>query len=573
MLRLVKPTSWFPIVGQLANYLPDKLYSDSLAALLVTVILIPQSLAYAILAGLPPHYGLYASILPLIVYALFGTSSVLGVGPVAIASIMTASVLSSVVATGQVSHAQGAFTLAFLSGSILLVMGLLRLGFVSHFLSHSVISGFMTASGLIIALAQFRPLLGINTIGNTFVELLVQTMYSLRQVNIPTAILGVSTVLFLLLAKRCAAKTLQKYGLSHSVSTLIARMAPIVAVTACTLMVAGFNLNEQGVAIVGDIPTGIAHLSWPDWQWSVVKTLLMPAFFISMIGYFESISVGKTLGAKKGERINPNQEFIALGGANLASGLVGAFPVTGGFSRSVVNLDAGAKTQMAGVYTAVCIAISSLFLTPYLFYIPLPTLAATIFVAVLSLIDLAIFKKAWRFSKSDFVALCITLFLTLIAGVEAGVASGIVVSILLHVYRTSKPHIAELGLLVGTPHFRNVKYYQVEQIPHVLSLRIDESLIFSNVNYLEKYILDALAQRSSLRHIVLHCGSVNSVDLSGLEMLKRINAHLIKHHIQLHLSELKTPVKMLLDKTSFLSELSGTIYMTHLQAHEALQQS
>lgn len=565
-----KISQWFPIVDQFTRYSREKCVSDVIAAAVVTIMLIPQSLAYAILAGLPPHYGLYASMIPIVVYSLLGTSTSLAVGPVAIASIMTASALSSVVATGLVSYTEGAVTLAILSGGILFVMGLLKFGFVANFLSHSVVSGFITASGLIIALGQMRHLLGIKASGDTFFELGADLIRSSGSINTATMITGGASLIFLLVARKYAKKSFKSCGMTENWAASLAKMSPILAVCCSTTAVAVFALNNQGVAVVGDIPSGIANPSLPSFDLAVLEALIVPAFFIAIIGYVESISVGRTLGAKRDERIDANQELIAIGGANIASGFAGSLPVTGGFSRSVVNFDAGAQTQFAGIYTAIGISIASLLLTPYLFYLPIAMLAATIIVAVLALVDLSIFQRAWHFSKSDFSAITITVVITLTWGVEAGVGAGIIVSIVLHLYHTSKPHVAEIGLVPSSGHFRNVRHYQVELIPNTVSLRIDESLIFSNASYLESYISDILVQRVNVQSIILHCGAINTIDLSGMEMLEALNKRLLSRNVKLHLSEVKTPVKNLLERTDFISTLGGNLYMSHLQAHKTL---
>lgn len=561
-----KITQWFPVLGQLANYSKDKCASDVIAAVVVTVMLIPQSLAYAILAGLPPHYGLYASIIPIVVYSLLGSSTSLAVGPVAIASIMTASALSSVVSAGLTTYVDGAITLAFLSGAMLFLLGIFRFGFVANFLSHSVISGFITASGLIIAVGQLKHLMGVSVSGHTFFELAGALIQSISGINAATVALGASCLLFLVVARQYAARWLSMLGLSKNMASTVARLSPIVAVSVSTAVVAVWSLDQLGVAIVGDIPAGIADSKIPAISREAVEALLLPAFFIAIIGYVESISVGRTLGAKRGEKVDSNQELIALGGANLASAAAGAFSVTGGFSRSVVNFDAGAKTQLAGIYTAIGIAIASMALTPYLYYLPIAMLAATIVVAVLALVDLSVLKQAWRFSKSDFTAVFLTIAITLSAGVEAGVASGIIASVLLHLYHTSKPHIAEIGLIAGTEHFRNVKHYNVEVAPQSVSLRIDESLLFSNANYLEEFISEVVRERPNVKNVILHCGAVNTIDLTAMEMLEKLNAELLKKGIKLHLSEVKIPVKSLLERAHFLPKLGGQLYMSHLQA-------
>ena len=563
-----KVAQWFPVLAQVASYSKGKWLSDVIAAVVVTVMLVPQSLAYAMLAGLPPHYGLYASIIPIVIYSLLGSSTSLAVGPVAIASIMTASALSSVVSTGLVSYVDGAITLAFLSGAILFLLGVFRFGFVANFLSHSVVSGFITASGLIIALGQLKHLMGVSVSGHTFFELAHQLVQSVSSINHATISIGIACLLFLVLARQYAARGLVMLGLQKSTASTVARMSPVLAVCISTAVVAILSLDQSGVAIVGDIPTGVADPKIPTVTSEAIQALLLPAFFIAIIGYVESISVGRTLGAKRGEKVDSNQELVALGGANLASAAAGAFPVTGGFSRSVVNFDAGAQTQLAGIYTAIGIAIASLFLTPYLYYLPIAMLAATIIVAVLALVDLSILKHAWDFSKSDFVAVFLTILITLWAGVEAGVASGIIASVLLHLYHTSKPHIAEIGRFPGTEHFRNIKHYNVEVTPQSVSLRVDESLLFSNANYLEAFIGDVVRERPCLKNVVLHFGAVNTIDLTAMEMLEKLNADLLEKGIKLHLSEVKVPVKALLKKAHFLPKLGGRLYMSHLQAYE-----
>ena len=562
--------AWFPIAYQAKHYSKSKALQDVIAALVVTIMLIPQSLAYAMLAGLPPHYGLYASILPLLVYSLLGSSTALAVGPVAIASIMTASTLSAVVDAGLIAYVDGAITLALLSGAMLVLLGVFKFGFVANFLSHTVVSGFISASSLIIALSQLRHLLGISVSGHTFFELLKEIFAASANIHLITVYIGFACLFFLVLARKYASGLLQSLGVTKAVAKNLAKMTPIVAVVISTAVVAMFSLHEQGVAVVGEVPSGLASPQLPSVNIAALKSLMLPAFFIALIGYVESISVGRTLGAKRGEKVEPNQELLALGGANLTAGLAGAFPVTGGFSRSVVNFEAGAQTQFSGIYTAIGIAFAAFAFTPLLYYLPIAMLAATIIVAVLSLADFSLIKHAWHFSKSDFSAIFITIAVTLAAGVEAGVASGIVSSILLHLYLTSVPHVAEIGLVPHTEHFRNIKNYQVELAPNTVSLRIDESLLFTNADFLESYIGEVVQQRKNISNIILHCGAVNTIDLSGMEMLIAVNNRLLRRNIKLHLSEVKMPVKHLLCKAKFLDRLSGGLYLSHLQAHRAM---
>jgi len=560
--------NWFPVYKQLRAYSRAKAIADLNAAVVVSVMLIPQSLAYAMLAGLPPHLGLYASVVPIVVYSLLGSSTALAVGPVAIGSIMTATTLATVTSQGLINYIDGAIVLALLSGLFMFILGLLRFGFVANFLSHSVINGFITASGIIIAVSQIKHLLGVKVSGHAFFDILNQLYHSLTQINFITLALGGGALIYLIIARKYAAFFLVKLGVNQSLAAVLAKMAPVLGVMLTTLIVAGCSLNSQDVAIVGEIPKGIANFGLPDVTLDAIQALILPAIFISLIGYVESISVGRTLAAKRNQKIDSNQELIGLGSANIASGLAGAFPITGGFSRSVVNFDAGAETQVAGLFTAVGIALAALFLTPYLYYLPIAMLASTIIIAVLSLVDFSVLKHAWKFSKSDFYSVMSTILITLAFGVEVGVATGIIVSIALYLYKTSRPHIAQIGLIRGTEHFRNIKHFEVEVHPHVISLRIDESLIFSNAIYLENHILDLVNKSLETKHLILHLGAVNSVDLTGMEMLEDINTQLKNKGILLHLSDVKIPIKKLLRKSGFLDLLTGDLFLSHYQAYQ-----
>lgn len=568
-----KLNRFVPLLGQISSYDRVKFSRDLIAATVVTIMLIPQSLAYAMLAGVPAELGLYASIFPLLAYALFGSCNTLAVGPVAIASLMTASALGKVTALGIIGYLEGAMLLAFMSGIFLLLLGVFRLGFISNFLSHPVVAGFITASGLVIALSQFKHLLGISAQGHNFIEIAHSTINNAAQFNLYTLIIGICSVLFLYWARHSAALFLMALGLNKALAASLSKTAPVVGVAATTLVVASFGLDQQGVAIVGSIPTGLPSLTLPSFSWAAVEALFLPAVLISIIGYVESVSVGRTLSAKKRQRIDGNQELIALGAANIASGASGAFPVTGGFARSVVNFDAGAETQFAAIFTAIGISLAALFLTPLLHYLPIAMLAATIIVAVLSLVDFSIFKRAWSFSKSDFAAVSITVVLTLLMGVEVGVASGIIASILLLLHHTSKPHIAEVGLLPDSEHFRNILHFEVECHPLVLSLRVDESLLFSNVNYLEEYIYDLLIKRPSTNGVILDCAAINTIDLSAVEMLESLNQQLLEQGISLHLSQVKVPVERLLKRSGLLEGLSGELHLSQYNAYQSVVKS
>ena len=543
---------------------------DMVAAIIVAIMLIPQSLAYAMLAGLPAEVGLYASIFPLIAYALLGTSSTLSVGPVAITSLMTAAALAEVAQQGSAGYLEAAITLAALSGLILFAFGILRLGFLANFLSHSVVSAFITASAIIIALSQARHLLGIDGGGDTVAELLSSLSANYSSTNVYTLLIGAGVLWFLYIVRIKGTGWLDRLGFSRHNAHLIIKAAPVMSVFVTIIAVILFGLDQYGVAIVGEIPRGLPAPTLPGFSPELVRALLLPAVLISIIGYVESISVGRTLGTRRQERVNSNQELVGLGAANLASAFSGAFPVTGGFSRSVVNFDAGAITQAASIYTAFLIGLVSVFLTPFLYYLPKATLAATIMVAVLSLVDLSIIRKTWRFSKSDWLAIIITISLTLLYGVEVGVSSGVLVSLGMHLYRTSRPHVAEVGQVEGTEHFRNIRRYKVQTVPEILTLRIDESLFFANTNYLEELIYDQVYHHDAIAHVVLMCAAVNEIDFSALEALLQLNQRLQEQGIQLHLSEVKGPVLDKLRSSHFLDQLSGKVYLSQFQAFSEL---
>jgi SulP family sulfate permease len=314
-------------------------------------------------------------------------------------------------------------------------------------------------------------------------------------------------------------------------------------------------------------------LSLPNFTPEVVQALFMPALILSIVGFVESISVAQTLAAKRRERIVPNQELIGLGAANIAAAVGGGYPVTGGFARSVVNYDAGAATPAAGAFTAIGIAGATLLLTPFLAILPKATLAATIVLAVLTLVDFSILKRAWTYSKTDFAAVAITLGGTLLLGVETGIALGVGASILIFLYRSSNPHAAIVGQVPGTEHYRNVKRHKVETLPGVLSIRIDESLYFANARYLEDLVTDQVAANPGLTDVVLMCSAVNAIDMSALESLEAIRHHLGDMGVRLHLSEVKGPVMDRLQATAFISQLSGKVFLSQHQAITAIRQS
>jgi len=561
---------FMPVLDWGRTYDASAFSNDLVAAVIVTIMLIPQSLAYALLAGLPPEAGIYASIVPIILYAIFGTSRALAVGPVAVVSLLTASAVGQVAEQGTAGYAIAALTLALLSGGFLLTLGILRLGFLANFLSHPVIAGFITASGILIACSQLKHILGVEAGGHTLPEMIGSLVTHLGQTNLITLAIGAGAIAFLFWVRKGLKPLLRSLGCGPKLSDLISKAGPVAAVVMTTLITWAFVLGTRGVSIVGEVPQSLPPLTMPGFSPDLIADLAIPAILISIIGFVESVSVAQTLAAKKRQHIDPDQELIGLGAANLGAAFTGGYPVTGGFARSVVNFDAGAETPAAGAYTAVGLAIAAVALTPLVYFLPKATLAATIIVAVLSLVDLSILKKTWDYSKSDFSAVAATILLTLLLGVEIGVATGVAISVLMHLYKTSRPHVAEVGLVPHTQHFRNINRHSVETDPTVLMLRVDESLYFANARFLESLILERVTEGCAIRNVVLMFSAVNAVDYSALESLEAINDRLKDMGIGLHLSEVKGPVMDRLKASHLLQHLNGRVFLSQYDAWMAV---
>ena len=525
--------SWAP------KYTRTEAQSDLVAALIVTIMLVPQSLAYAMLAGLPPQVGLYASILPLIAYALLGTSRALAVGPVAVVSLMTAAAVSQIAASGTPEYLTAAITLAFLSG-------------------------------ILIATSQLKHILGIKAEGDTLPHLVTGIYQGIGGINPYTVVVGVSATAFLFWARKRLKPLLLARGLKHRPADMIAKAGPVAAIILSIFAVVGFGLVEKGVKIVGEIPAGLPPFALPSFDLGLWQQLLLPAVLITLVGFVESVSVAQTLAAKRRQRIVPNQELTALGASNIAAALSGGYPVTGGFARSVVNFDAGAETPLAGAFTAAGILAATVFLTPLFRFLPQAVLAATIIVAVLSLVDIAAIKRTYEYSKSDFAAMAATILTVLLVGVEAGITAGVSLSLLLFLWRTSRPHMAIVGQVPGTEHFRNVDRHQVITDPSILSIRVDESLYFANARALEDAIYDCIADQSSVKNVILLCSAVNAIDASALESLEAIAHRLDSAGVGFHLSEVKGPVMDALKRSDFMQHFKGRIFLSQFEAIKSL---
>lgn len=572
-MTVSKLETLLPFLKWAKDYKKSTLLADSIAALVISMMLIPQSLAYAMLAGLPPQAGLYASLLPLIAYALFGSSGPLSVGPFAITSIMTATALAGLFANDFTLDQMliAASILALFSGSFLLAFGVFRLGFLTNFISFPVVTGFIAASAIIIASSQLGSVLGLNIQSDGFFHVLIQVIDQLDQVNIATLAFTVLLVLFLYFTPKLLRSLTFKLTKNSILADSLSKATPVIAIIFSIAMVLIFNLQSYGIQIVGDIPAGLPSLSIPDWQSLDLSTqdwkgLINSALLISIIGFISSLSAAQTFAAKQRQRIDPNQEAIALGVANLSASFSSAFPVSASLSRSSVSFNAGAKTPAASALTAISIFLCSLFLTPYLFYLPIVTLAAMILLAVTTLFDIEAIKRTFAYSLKDFSALMITLILTLTQGLEWGLMAGIVVSIGLHLHRSSLPHSAILGLVPNTEHFRNIERHTVITDEKIISLRIDSSLYFANARFLADKINELVAQHPKAKHLVLTCSAINDIDASAIESLLAVNQYLSEAGMSFHLSEVKGPVMDRLQHSQFIDQLSGNIYLSHHQA-------
>lgn len=551
----------------LRHYQRQWIGGDVSAGLIVTVMLIPQSLAYAMLAGLPPQVGLYASVLPLIAYALFGTSMTLAVGPVAVASLMTASALAPLASAGTAEYIALAVLLALISGVLLFAAGLLRLGFLAYFLSHPVISGFISGSAVLIAIGQLKSLLGVPLPSGSAIDTLAALPAAIANINPVTAAIGGAAIVFLLFARLYLASLLGALGMSPRLSTMMTRLAPMAAVVLATAYVAQSGVDQTAnVSIVGAVPSGLPALGLPALGWSALNALWLPALLISLVGFVESVSVAQSLALKRGERIQPDRELLGIGAANIASAFSGGYPVTGGFARSVVNFSAGAHTPAAGVVSALLMAIVIAGMTGWFHYLPHSVLAATIIVAISALIDIDTLKQAWRYDKADALSLLLTFGGVLLLGVEEGILLGVALSLAVLVWRSSHPHMAVVGRVPGTEHFRNVDRQQVETLPGLIALRIDESLYFANAHMLEDKVEALLRTQPETRGVLLIMSAVNQLDATALAMLTDLEKNLASHNICLQFAEVKGPVLDRLRPTPLGQRMQDRIFLSTHQA-------
>ena len=560
---------FLPFLSWLLNYRQEDLAGDLLAGIIVAIMLVPQGMAYALLAGLPPQVGLYASILPLFLYGLLGSSRTLAVGPVAIVSLMVAAGIAPIANGDMGLYIQLAITLALMVGVIQLAMGFLRIGFLVNFLSHPVLIGFTAAAAIVIGFSQLKHVLGYNVPRGEFIETLRHIIVHIGETNLVTLAVGGVGILILLFFKKQLGGILQGMGIPQGFIVPLVKSAPLVVVVFGTLAVQLLRLDElAGISIVGSVPAGLPPLTLPSFSPSKWVQLLPIALTISFVGYMESISVAKSLASKRRQKIDADQELLGLGAANLGAAFTGGYPVAGGFGRSVVNFDAGANTGLASIITAILIGLALIFLTPLFYFLPKAVLAAIILVAVSNLVDLKAVKHIWAYNKADAAALFATFIAVLLIGIEKGILVGVGISLLLFIWRTSRPHMAVVGRIGKSELYRNELRYNVETSPEVIAIRVDQSLYFANTKYLEDTILGLIAERAEVKHVILIGTAINFIDASALETLESLQHELQGAGIEFHLAAIKGPVLDELTAIGFVAQVGAD--HIHFSTHDAM---
>lgn len=536
--------SLFPPLEWLPRYRRADLRGDLSAGLTVAVMLVPQAMAYGLLAGLPPIMGLYASLVPMVAYSLFGTSRQLSVGPVAIDSLLVAAALGPLAAARTPEYIALAVLLAVMVGAIELGLGVLRLGFLVKFLSHPVVIGFTSAAALIIGLGQLGAVLGLELTRSDRIHVIVwEAAARIERINGPTAAIGLGAIAFLWAVRRYRRDL----------------PAPLVAVAVATTVVWALRLDTAGVRIVGEVPAGLPAPAWPQADWATVRALLPQALVLAFVGYMEVVSVGRALAARHGYDIRPNQELIGVGAANLAGGLFGAYPVAGGFSRSAVNDQAGARTPLAAIITAAAIGLTLLFLTPLFHYLPEAVLGAIIMVAAFGLVNLREPRRLWRVKRADAVLLGLTFVATLTVGIQEGILIGVGASLLAFIHRTTRPHTAVLGRLPGTHGvYRNVERFpEAQTVPGLVILRIDAAFYFANADDVKARLRELLAGGGDgpVRGVVVDASSVNDLDSSAVAALADVVRDYRQAGAALYFAAVKGPVRDVMRRAGLMDDL------------------
>ncbi|MEZ5560265.1 MAG: sulfate permease [Pseudomonadales bacterium] len=571
-LRVKNWQSYIPIVDVVKRYRRRDFNHDLIAGIIVGVITVPQAMAYALLAGLPAQAGLYACLVPMAIYAVLGSSKQLAVGPVAITALMVAA------AVGQYAPRYGGdylgitAALSLQAGIILLLLRLSQMGGLVNLLSHPVIVGFVNAAAILIIISQIGPFTGIPSSGGAEpVSQLLALGRSLDALNPVTLGIGLASLALLLLVQQYAAPMLfvagRRWRLRVTRDHPISRVGPVLVTVLAALAVALWHLDgDYGVAVVGLVPSGLPSFTRPPFDPQMWRDIAPSAAMIAVVAYVESYSIGASLATRQRTRINSHQELIALGAANIGAAFTGAYPVAGSFSRSGVNFQTGARSQIASLICMGVILLTLLFFTPLFARLPTAALAAIVVVSVLGIVDFRSIRRHWAVYREDSITELVTLATVLFFGVETGLITGVALSIAFFVRKSSRPHIVIVGRIPHTEHFRSARRYDVETFPHVAAIRIDENLYFGNANQVENKLLKIIQRRPGTRHVLLVCSAVNLIDISGLEMLYRVNQTFDAMGVKLHLAEVKGPVMEQLEASDFVMKLTGSVFFTTDQA-------
>lgn len=567
-------TRIFPILGWGKQYSVETFSGDLSAGIITAILLVPQAMAYSALAGLPPEIGLYASITPPLLYAVFGSSRTLAVGPVAVASLMVAYALSNIAAQGSEAYIAAALVLSVMIGLCFLLIGILKLGFLTEFLSHPVMSGFTSAAAIMIAFSQLTPFAGFSE-RLYFLDFFAQSnpIAVLDRINSTTFLIGTISIVLLYLARKYLERVIRQVPALLPLAQGLSKTGPLLVLVLMTSIVMVFELDQtDAVAVIGTIPEGIPSFQTPGFDLELIQELAPSALLITLISYVESVAIAKVLASRRRQKLDVNQEAWGLGFANLGAGFTGGSPVCGGFSRSVVNFSAGANTQAAAIITALLIGLTLAFFTPLFYYVPKTVLAAIILVAILDLVNVRGFIKNLSYDKADGLAEGITFVAVLSLGIETGLLIGIGMSLTLHFWRSSRPHIAIVGQVGETEHFRNILRHKVKTFPHLLALRIDESLFFANASYLENFILGEVASRREITDVLLICSAINTIDGSALHTLEMMHDELAASGVGLHFAEVKGPVMDRLQQTDFFkNHQEGRVFLSTFDAFKELK--
>jgi len=555
--------------GWLRGYGGSLFSEDFLAAIVVTILLVPQCLAYALLAGLPPQLGIYASIFPLIAYALLGSSNYLNVGPTAVISLMTAACIATL---PEGTRIVSAGALAVMTGGILIFAGLLKAGFVMNFVSRPVVSAYITGAALLIIFSQTKHILGVKVSSQTAFGMVKELVGQLSTAKPLALLTGLLAIMLFVLVRRAMPLLLVKSGVRAKIAKLISRMAPIIIIAAFVIVSAVLDFGgTYNLAIVGEIPAGLPPLTFPDLPRPDWEGLIVPAVVIAIVAFVDSTSTAQELAARRRGRVNANRELLGIGASNAVAGLTGGYPINGSMSRSAVNFTAGGKTPLVGIFVACFMALTALFLTPVLQSLPLSVLAALIIVACLNLLDFGSIWRTWTYSRADGITALATFFSVLILGVQWGVLAGVVLAMIFHIRLSLTPRMPLVGRFPGTEHYRDADRFNVETDETVKTLRIDEGLYYANARFLEDRVAKVVSENGEMTDLVLMCTGVNHIDASALSSLEEINRRLKGLEIQLHFSDMQSIVRERMYRSDFLENLSGRVFLSQHDAMIALQ--